>query len=90
MTPAEKIKKLTADILAWDDAYYGSGATPVSDAVYDAAKMQLKELETQHPDLQTPDSPTLTIGKPRANDVGGRLTASPGSRPLRYTGVSGT
>ena len=71
MTPAEKIKKLTADILAWDDAYYGSGATPVSDAVYDAAKMQLKELETQHPDLQTPDSPTLTIGKTKAETVAG-------------------
>jgi len=34
----------------------------VSDAVYDGLMRELKELETAHPDLTTPDSPTQRVG----------------------------
>jgi DNA ligase (NAD+) len=34
----------------------------VSDAEYDAAYLELRQLEEQHPDLVTPDSPTQRVG----------------------------
>lgn len=66
MTPAEQIEQLIKNILDWDHAYYTDGSSPVSDAVYDAAKMQLRELESAHPELARPDSPSLVIGQPKA------------------------
>lgn len=50
-----------------DDAafrYYASGESPLSDAEYDALWQELVAIETAHPRLRTPDSPTLRIGAP--------------------------
>jgi DNA ligase (NAD+) len=42
----------------------------VSDAEYDALMNRLRDLETQHPELMTPDSPTQRVGgKPREGFV---------------------
>ena len=43
-------------------AYYELDAPTVSDAEYDALMGELQSLETQYPELQTPDSPTLRVG----------------------------
>lgn len=68
MTPSEQINQLILQIREWDTAYYGKEVeSPVSDAVYDAAKMQLKELERIHPELLRPDSPSLVIGQPKSD-----------------------
>ena len=42
--------------------YYVLDAPLVSDAEYDALFNQLKQLEGEHPELQTPDSPTQRVG----------------------------
>jgi DNA ligase (NAD+) len=45
--------------------YYVLDAPVVSDAEYDALWRELVELETEHPELVTPDSPTQRVpGEP--------------------------
>lgn len=53
---------LTERILGARDAYYGRNAELVDDATYDGWMHRLEELERLHPELQSQDSPTQTIG----------------------------
>ncbi|MDD9206094.1 NAD-dependent DNA ligase LigA, partial [Georgenia sp. 10Sc9-8] len=43
-------------------AYYVRDAPTISDAEYDAMLRELEELETDHPDLRGPDSPSQRVG----------------------------
>ena len=43
-------------------AYYDSDTPTISDFEYDALMRRLIELEEQHPELVSPDSPTQRIG----------------------------
>ena len=52
----------TTRILEARDAYYGRDSVVISDAEYDALVAHLAELERLHPELQSQDSPTLTVG----------------------------
>ncbi len=42
--------------------YYVHDAPRLSDAEYDRLLRELKQIEQEHPELQTPDSPTLRVG----------------------------
>ena len=42
--------------------YYADADPVISDAEYDALEKELLEIETRHPDLVTPDSPTQRVG----------------------------
>jgi DNA ligase (NAD+) len=42
--------------------YYEEAAPTISDQEYDALYRELADLEGQHPELQTPDSPTQKVG----------------------------
>ncbi len=42
--------------------YYVLDAPRMSDAEFDRLLRELKEIEREHPELQTPDSPTLRVG----------------------------
>ena len=53
---------LTERILDARDAYYGRNAEIVDDATYDGWMHRLEELERLHPELQSQDSPTQTVG----------------------------
>ncbi|MEV5071419.1 NAD-dependent DNA ligase LigA [Microbacterium sp. LMI12-1-1.1] len=53
---------LTERILGARDAYYGRNAELVDDATYDGWMHRLEELERLHPELQSQDSPTQTVG----------------------------
>ena len=47
--------------------YYVADDPEISDAAYDRLMNKLKDLETAHPELITPDSPTVRVGgAPRA------------------------
>lgn len=46
----------------WSYQYYVLDAPTVSDAEYDALFRQLQQLEEQHPELRTSDSPTQRVG----------------------------
>ena len=51
-------------------AYYVLDKPEMSDAEYDKLFRELQELEAAHPELQTPDSPTLRVGGAAADAFG--------------------
>jgi len=53
---------LAEQVRAHQFAYYVRDAPTVSDAEYDALMKALEALETEHPGLRTPDSPTQNVG----------------------------
>ncbi|AAT89251.1 DNA ligase [Leifsonia xyli subsp. xyli str. CTCB07] len=53
---------LTTRILELRDAYYELDTVLVSDEEYDRMLRRLEELERLHPELQSQDSPTQTVG----------------------------
>ena len=59
---AKRVDELTAQLRAWDRAYYLQDAPVVDDATYDAALRELRELEAADPSLVRPDSPTQRVG----------------------------
>ncbi|HEY6196843.1 MAG TPA: NAD-dependent DNA ligase LigA [Candidatus Eisenbacteria bacterium] len=64
MTRAEakqRIAELTEEIREHDHRYYVLDKPAISDAAYDKLMRELQELEAEHPDLRTPDSPTLRV-----------------------------
>jgi DNA ligase (NAD+) len=57
-----EIKKLRAEILRHEELYYVHDRPEISDVEYDALVERLRALEEEHPEFQTPDSPTLRVG----------------------------
>lgn len=57
----KQIEKLKKEIHLHNCAYYVHGKPTVSDKQYDQLLDQLKQLETEHPHLITPDSPTQRV-----------------------------
>jgi DNA ligase (NAD+) len=53
---------VTDRILGARDAYYGADAELVDDATYDGWMRRLEELERLYPEVQSQDSPTLSVG----------------------------
>jgi DNA ligase (NAD+) len=60
--PAARAAELRALIAHHRRRYYVDDAPEVSDAQYDALERELREIETAHPELITPDSPSLRVG----------------------------
>jgi DNA ligase (NAD+) len=54
--------ELADAIRAAQFAYYVRDAPTLSDGQYDGLMRELEALETEHPGLRTPDSPTQTVG----------------------------
>src|ERR1051325_6156642 len=60
---AEKnIRRLRDEIRKHDRLYYQDAAPVTTDREYDRLYKNLSDLETQFPDLVTPDSPTQHVG----------------------------
>lgn len=62
MTPAERIAALRAQIRHHEERYYVYDDPEIADAEFDALLRELAELEREHPELVTPDSPTQRVG----------------------------
>src|SRR6184192_3593180 len=60
--PERKIAQLREEIRKHDRLYYEEAAPIISDHEYDRLYKELVALETQFPDLLTPDSPTQRVG----------------------------
>jgi DNA ligase (NAD+) len=60
--PAELAAFLRAQLHHHAHQYYVLDAPSIPDAEYDLLFQQLQDLETQHPELLTPDSPTQRVG----------------------------
>ncbi len=58
----DRIEALRKTIAEHDRRYYLEAAPAISDQEYDRLYRELRELETEFPDLVTPDSPTQRIG----------------------------
>ena len=58
----QEINSLREEIRRHNIAYYDNDAPTISDFEYDALMRRLIELETAHPELITPDSPTQRVG----------------------------
>jgi DNA ligase (NAD+) len=59
---AKRIEQLRNEIRKHDRLYYEEAAPTISDREYDRLYKELLDLETQFPDLVTPDSPTQRVG----------------------------
>jgi DNA ligase (NAD+) len=62
--PAARAAELRGLLTAWGHAYHVLDDPAVDDATYDRHYDELVELETAHPELVTPDSPTQRVGAP--------------------------
>jgi DNA ligase (NAD+) len=69
-SPKKRIEELREQIQYHEHRYYVLDDPKISDADYDLLINELKQLEKEHPDLVTPDSPTQRVGgKPREGFV---------------------
>jgi DNA ligase (NAD+) len=59
---ADEVERLTIRINEARDAYYERDTVIISDAEYDELMHRLEALERSYPQLQSQDSPTLTVG----------------------------
>jgi DNA ligase (NAD+) len=65
----ERVLELRRRIEELDNAYYGLDDPLVSDAEYDQLMRELQGLEAQHPELQSPDSPSQRVGGAPRTDL---------------------
>jgi DNA ligase (NAD+) len=64
---AQRVETLRTRIIEADRAYYEQDSPIISDAEYDELMRELRTLESSHPELATPDSPSQTVrGAPAA------------------------
>ncbi len=73
-----RIDALRKEIRRHDHLYYAKDRPEISDAEYDRLFRELSDLETTHPDLITPDSPTQRVGAPPLDE----LKKVPHERPM--------
>ena len=61
---ARRVLALTAELNRHLHAYHVLDNPTIPDAEYDQLFLELQALETAHPELRAPDSPTLRVGAP--------------------------
>ena len=66
----QRIEELRKIINYHNYRYYVLDSPEISDAEYDELMRELKQLESEHPELITPDSPTQRIGAPPVEEFG--------------------
>ncbi|WP_414623574.1 NAD-dependent DNA ligase LigA [Calothrix sp. CCY 0018] len=59
----KRIEELRKLLIQASYAYYVLDAPTIEDAIYDKLYRELQDLETQYPELITPDSPTQRVGE---------------------------
>jgi len=69
-TARHKAEQLRSSINYHNHRYYVLDNPEVSDAEYDSLMRELRQLEAEHPELVTPDSPTQRIGAPPVEAFG--------------------
>jgi DNA ligase (NAD+) len=62
MNVEARVKALREKIERHNRLYYAEDAPEITDAEYDALFRELQALETEHPQLRTPDSPSQRVG----------------------------
>ncbi|HET9578233.1 MAG TPA: NAD-dependent DNA ligase LigA, partial [Usitatibacter sp.] len=62
MSPRARAEWLRREIERHNRLYYSEAAPEISDEAFDKLFQELQQLEAQHPELVTPDSPTQRVG----------------------------
>lgn len=62
MPKSQRHSELVQLLVGYNFEYYINNVSPVPDSVYDALFREILEIETAHPELVTPASPTQTVG----------------------------
>ena len=60
--PAARIERLRREIERHSYLYYAKDAPEISDGAFDSLMRELRELESRHPELVDPSSPTQRVG----------------------------
>ena len=63
-SPRQRAAALRRELERHNRLYYVEDAPEISDAAYDQLFAELQQLETEHPELSAPDSPTQRVGAP--------------------------
>ena len=58
----KRARELVAEILRHERLYYVESRPEITDAEFDLRMRELIALETEHPDLASPDSPSRRVG----------------------------
>jgi DNA ligase (NAD+) len=66
----KRLRELRAELAQHNHRYYVLDDPAVPDSEYDRLMRELKALESQHPDLVTPDSPSQRVGGAPAAEFG--------------------
>lgn len=74
---AKRIRELREQVEHHNYRYYVLDDPEVSDARYDQLLVELKRLESEHPDLVTVDSPTQRVGAQPVREFGEIVHAVP-------------
>lgn len=61
-TIAREIESLRDEVRRHEELYYIQANPEIADAEFDAMLRRLQEIEAEHPELVTPDSPTQRVG----------------------------
>ncbi len=61
-SPQERYAELCAIVRHNNELYYAQAQPEISDAEYDKLYREIEELEREHPEFITPDSPTQRVG----------------------------
>ena len=65
MDPVQRLQELRTEIRRHEELYYLQNAPEISDEAFDRLVHELERLESEYPDLVTPDSPTQRVaGRP--------------------------
>jgi DNA ligase (NAD+) len=65
VSPEERLRELRDQIRYHEERYYILNDPEIADAEFDALLKELEQLEAEHPELVTPDSPTQRVaGRP--------------------------
>jgi len=74
---AQRIERLRREIRRHDHLYHVLNKPEISDRDYDALMQELIDLEKEHPQLVTPDSPTQRVGGEPLREFGSVIHAVP-------------
>ena len=61
-SPADRAAELRAELREHNERYYVDDDPTIGDDEYDLLLDQLREIERDHPEIVTPDSPTQRVG----------------------------
>ena len=70
MNPRDRYEELTNIINYHIDRYYNQDNPEITDHEYDQLMGELKEMEREHPEYITPDSPTQRVGGSAKREAG--------------------